>query len=205
MAGRYAIQGSAAGRQAALSIHAFLMEGDNQPAEMIDIRLPNLSDEERKILFAGIIPAKENGSPNAGTTQDPVGFSEVMPGFNSGEALSRAGLCLQCDCAAKKNCLLRIRGTELGANPKAYVGELPPFERDDTHPDVVHESGKSIKCGRCIIAARDHQEELGLTYIGRGFRVRVGVPLDHQIREGLKVAARECVAVCPTGALSFKR
>ncbi|MCA9449004.1 MAG: FAD-dependent oxidoreductase, partial [Candidatus Omnitrophica bacterium] len=67
MAGRYAIQGSAAGRQAALSIHAFLTEGDNHSEETIDIRLPNLSDEERKILFAGIVPAKENGSPKAST------------------------------------------------------------------------------------------------------------------------------------------
>ena len=204
-AGRYAIQGSAAGRQVALSIHRYLTGERNFSKDEIDVRLPTLSEEEKKILFAGILAVKNTGEERSFPQLDPTDFSEVVPGFVNEEALSEAMRCLQCDCSAKKDCLLRMRGSEWEANPKAYSGERPVFERDRTHPDVVHEPGKCIKCGRCVVAARDHQESLGLTYIGRGFHVRIGVPLNHRIQEGLRVAARECVAVCPTGALSLKR
>ena len=47
-------------------------------------------------------------------------------------------------------------------------------------------------------------EPLGLTFIGRGFDVRVGVPFNRSIAEGLKRAARQCVEVCPTGALTLR-
>jgi len=203
-AGRYAIQGSAAGMGAARSIHRFLTGVETEP-EKVDVRLPTLSLEEKAILLGDAAAVSSGGEPLAAPTPNPRDFCEVLPGFDDERAIEEAGSCLQCDCVAKKDCLLRERGTEFGANPKAFGGARPRLERDRSHPEVVHEPGKCIKCGRCVAAAKDHQEELGLTYIGRGFSVRIGVPLDHDIREGLNVAARECVAVCPTGALSFKR
>ena len=48
------------------------------------------------------------------------------------------------------------------------------------------------------------REPLGLTFIDRGFDVRVAAPLDRTIAEGLQKVGRECVAACPTGALAFK-
>ncbi|MGD2110864.1 MAG: hypothetical protein PVI86_15910, partial [Phycisphaerae bacterium] len=47
-------------------------------------------------------------------------------------------------------------------------------------------------------------EPLGLTFVGRGFDVRVGVPFDRTVAEALTHTARECVDACPTGALAFK-
>jgi len=46
------------------------------------------------------------------------------------------------------------------------------------------------------------REPLGLTFIGRGFDVRIGAPLNHSIEEGLQKIADECVRNCPTGALT---
>ena len=46
-------------------------------------------------------------------------------------------------------------------------------------------------------------EPLGLTFIGRGFDVRVAAPFDRPIEEGLRTVAEECVRHCPTGALAF--
>ena len=70
------------------------------------------------------------------------------------------------------------------------------------HPDVIYEPGKCIACGLCVRIAEDAREELGLTFIGRGFDVRVAVPFDRSIAEGLKTTALKCAAACPTGALS---
>ena len=204
-AGRYAIQGSAAGKQAAFSIHAFLTGTNRHPKNPIDVRLPPLTRQERERLFADSPPRPVLREKPLAPVPGPFDFSEVVAGFGEDEAEGQAEACLQCDCAAKNSCLLRIRGSEWGANPKAFSGERPFFERDDTHAEVVHEPGKCIKCGRCIALTKEHEEELGLTYIGRGFHVRVGAPFDHKIREGIRKAADECVAVCPTGALSYKR
>ena len=125
-------------------------------------------------------------------------------GFTSDEARREAPRCLHCDCRKADTCLLRKWSAALGAKPTRHSGTRRPFELHVAHPDVVYEPGKCIACGLCIQAAARKGEALGLAFIGRGFRVRVGVPFSETIAEGLKVAAAECVAACPTGALAFK-
>jgi ferredoxin len=44
-------------------------------------------------------------------------------------------------------------------------------------------------------------EPLGLTFVGRGFDVRVAASLNASIEAGLQKVAEECVKQCPTGAL----
>lgn len=51
--------------------------------------------------------------------------------------------------------------------------------------------------------AKQSAEPLGLTFIGRGFDVRVGAPMNGVFADGLQKAAAECVEGCPTGAISF--
>lgn len=72
------------------------------------------------------------------------------------------------------------------------------------HPVVVYEPGKCIDCGLCIQIAAQAGEQLGLTFVGRGFDVRMKVPFEKSLAEGLKVSGAKCVEVCPTGALAFK-
>jgi NADH dehydrogenase/NADH:ubiquinone oxidoreductase subunit G len=48
------------------------------------------------------------------------------------------------------------------------------------------------------------REPLGLTFIGRGFDVRIGAPLNRTIEDGLQKVAAEAVHHCPTGALCFE-
>jgi NADH dehydrogenase/NADH:ubiquinone oxidoreductase subunit G len=43
-----------------------------------------------------------------------------------------------------------------------------------------------------------------MTFIGRGFDVVVGVPLNENIASGLKKVALEVADACPTGAISRK-
>ena len=72
------------------------------------------------------------------------------------------------------------------------------------HPDVIYEPGKCIDFGICIETASKAGETLGLAFVGRGFDVRVAVPFEATLAEGLREAAAQCVAACPTGALAFK-
>jgi NADH dehydrogenase/NADH:ubiquinone oxidoreductase subunit G len=78
------------------------------------------------------------------------------------------------------------------------------FVQQTQHPDVIYEPGKCIDCGICIETAAKAGERLGLTFVGRGFDVRVAVPFEASLAEGLREAAAQCVGACPTGALAFK-
>ena len=70
--------------------------------------------------------------------------------------------------------------------------------------NVIHEPGKCIKCGLCVQITKKAGEELGLTFIGRGFNVRIEPPFDEPLSKGLKKAAKACVEACPTAALAWR-
>ena len=69
---------------------------------------------------------------------------------------------------------------------------------------MIYEPGKCIKCGLCVRITEEAGERLGLTFLGRGFDVRVDVPFNESLEEALEKVAEQCVEACPTGALAFK-
>ena len=121
------------------------------------------------------------------------------------EAAAQAARCMHCDCRGLASCKLRHYAALYGADPRRYDAPRRPFEKDWQHADVVFESGKCIDCGLCIQIAAAAGEPLGLTFIGRGFDVRVAVPFGASLAEALQKAAAACVAACPTGALAMKK
>lgn len=125
-------------------------------------------------------------------------------GFTDDPAHDEATRCMHCDCRKPINCKLRQYAHQYGAKPSRYKGPRRSFVQHLQHQDIIYESGKCINCGLCIQIASQAGESLGLTFVGRGFDVRVAVPFDHSIAEGLKLAAKKCVEACPTGALVFK-
>jgi ferredoxin len=118
---------------------------------------------------------------------------------------AQAARCLHCDCRGQSTCKLRKYSAIYGADTKRFKGQRRQFEIDARHAEIVFEPGKCIDCGLCIQIAQAAGEPLGLTFVGRGFDVRVAVPLDRSLAEALTKAAAECVAACPTAALAWKR
>ncbi|MDQ1327890.1 MAG: hypothetical protein QG641_1174 [Candidatus Poribacteria bacterium] len=125
-------------------------------------------------------------------------------GFSEQESYAESLRCLHCDCRKADNCKLRDYSHIHNADPNKYKGERRQFEQQFQHKDIIYESGKCISCGLCIQITSRAREPLGLSFIGRGFSVRVGVPFNRTIEEGLQKVAQECVEACPTGALAFK-
>ncbi|MEW6358980.1 MAG: FAD-dependent oxidoreductase [Planctomycetota bacterium] len=185
--GRYAVHAAASGRHAAEAVSCYLRGETGDKKRPVHVLMRHLSETDRVNIFRDV---HKTPSVGAGSEDD---------------AVAEAGRCLQCACARQDDCLLQIYAMEYEANPHAFAGERPTFEREATHEDVVYEPGKCIKCGRCILIAEEFQEPLGLTHIGRGFRVRVGVPFGETLKAGLTKAAQACVAACPTGALARRR
>ena len=121
------------------------------------------------------------------------------------EAELAAGRCCHCDCRSASTCRLRILAEEYDVNPNAYSNEhRRKFEFIRQPSGVIFEPGKCISCGICVELAAQSRIPLGLTFIGRGFDLKIGVPLDGPLAEGLQNAAEDCVRHCPTGALTFE-
>lgn len=125
-------------------------------------------------------------------------------GFTDQQAREEVARCLHCDCRKVESCKLRRYAQDYEARPGRYKSERRLFEQYAEHAEVVYEPGKCICCGLCVQITAQAGEKLGMSFIGRGFDVRVAVPFGHSIAEGLKRTATQCVAACPTGALAFK-
>lgn len=116
-----------------------------------------------------------------------------------------AGRCCHCDCRSASNCKLHLFGELYGADPRAFAGEhRRRFEFIRQPGGVLFEPGKCISCGICVELANQAQETLGLTFVGRGFDVRIAVPLNKSLTEGLVRVGEQCVKHCPTSALTFE-
>jgi predicted molibdopterin-dependent oxidoreductase YjgC len=124
-------------------------------------------------------------------------------GMDPGQAVREAARCLHCDCRSSGNCLLQHYAQVYGADANRFRAERRPFEQQIQRNGVIFEPGKCILCGICVKLTETAAEPLGLTFVGRGFDVRLAAPLDHPIEEGLQAVAEECVRHCPTGALAW--
>jgi ferredoxin len=129
----------------------------------------------------------------------------VDAGFEDDEAVRESSRCFGCDCRKATTCKLRELADEYHADQRRF----PYLERKALRKVVqndllVFEPGKCIKCGLCVQIARESGENLGLTFVGRGFEISLETPFGRPITEGLEKAAAECIAACPTAALSWR-
>ncbi|GAB6167099.1 hypothetical protein JCM19992_30990 [Thermostilla marina] len=128
---------------------------------------------------------------------------DVNVDFDPQTAMAQAERCFHCDCRALTTCRLRKYAEEYGAEPQRFAGERAGLEIQFQHSNVIYEPGKCISCGLCVEIAEQARAPLGLSFVGRGFDVRIGVPFDRTLEEALGKVAEACVVACPTAALSF--
>ena len=125
-------------------------------------------------------------------------------GFTREAAIREAKRCMHCDCRNPESCVLRELSDRYHAVQKRFQSEERLNVKKFIHREgIVYEPAKCIKCGICVRLTRQHQEEFGFTFIGRGFDVKVGVPFNKSIQKGLEKTAAIVAKACPTGALAM--
>jgi NADH dehydrogenase/NADH:ubiquinone oxidoreductase subunit G len=128
---------------------------------------------------------------------------EACRSHSARAAAAEGSRCLHCDCRSSGNCILQHYGQVYGASADRFRSKRRPFEEHVQPGGVIFEPGKCILCGICVKLTELAREPLGLTFIGRGFDVRIGAPFDRAVADGLQQVAAEVVHHCPTGALCF--
>lgn len=108
-------------------------------------------------------------------------------------------------CARSGDCELQVLCREYGIEDvNKYMGANETYEIDDSAPHMYRDNSKCILCRRCVAACKDVQ---GVGVIGandRGFKSHIGCAFEADLAETSCVSCGQCIAVCPTGALSEK-
>ena len=189
---KYLVRAMAEGRAAAECIDRFLSgRSVRRPEKVFSSVMGKLSVGELRQFLA-------TASPGGSVTP-----CDRCAGHNRQEAATEAARCLHCDCRSSGNCLLQHYAQVYGAEAGRFRADRRNFEQQVQPGGVVFEPGKCILCGICVKLTELAREPLGLTFIGRGFDVKIGAPLNHTIAEGLQKVAEECIKHCPTGALEW--
>ncbi|MGD0261459.1 MAG: FAD-dependent oxidoreductase [Verrucomicrobiota bacterium] len=200
-----AVRAVAAGKLAAASLDQYLSGKRVIGApESVNVLMGKLTEEELAVFLRGVEQAPRAPMPHLPMDQRRTTFEEVELGFSLETATRESRRCLGCGCGKAIPCRLRQFATDYGVDPQRFVGERRHFARDTSHPDIIFEPGKCIICGACVQVAVQAGEDLGLSFIGRGFQVAVATPFHKPMAEALRKSARRAAEVCPTGAIMLK-
>ncbi|HPC44569.1 MAG TPA: NADH-dependent [FeFe] hydrogenase, group A6 [Candidatus Latescibacteria bacterium] len=107
-------------------------------------------------------------------------------------------------CPRTEDCELRELAGQLGIDVVEYEGEKPPRTVDDSTPALVRDSGKCIKCRRCVTVCQEVQHVGALFPQYRGYETLIGPAFALQLDDVPCVQCGQCAAVCPVGAITEK-
>lgn len=104
-------------------------------------------------------------------------------------------------CAKNGTCDLQKMAQDLGIREIPYQGEQSTY-REDSSPAIIREIDKCINCRRCETMCNDIQTVGALSGIYRGFEAVVAPAFEQNLEHSPCTYCGQCVAVCPTGALT---
>jgi len=106
-------------------------------------------------------------------------------------------------CAKSGNCDLQDMAVKLGVReiPGQEYAEMSTY-RLDTSPSIIRELDKCIMCRRCETMCNDFQTVGALHAVNRGFEAVVAPAFEMNLEHSPCTYCGQCVAVCPTGALT---
>ncbi len=107
-------------------------------------------------------------------------------------------------CGRSSDCELKEIASHLGIEDIHYKGEKPKIYLDDSTPALTRDSGKCIKCRRCVTICREVQGVGALFPQNRGYQTVIGPAFAMDLDSVACVQCGQCAAICPVGAIQEK-
>lgn len=106
-------------------------------------------------------------------------------------------------CAKSGNCELQNMAQSLGIReiPGQDIAAMSTY-RKDTSPSIIRDLDKCIMCRRCEMMCNEVQTVGALSAVNRGFMATVAPAFEQNLEHSTCTYCGQCVAVCPTGALT---
>lgn len=106
-------------------------------------------------------------------------------------------------CPKSGRCDLQNMAVKLGVRhiPGQEFAEMSTY-RVDTSPSIIRDLDKCIMCRRCEMMCNDVQTVYALNAFNRGFQAAVAPAFEQDLEKSSCTFCGQCVAVCPTGALT---
>jgi len=105
-------------------------------------------------------------------------------------------------CAKAGNCELQSLSERCGLKGDTISGKAMSTYKKDITPSLVRDMDKCVMCRRCETMCNEVQQVGALSAINRGFDAVVSAAFELPMEETVCTHCGQCVAVCPTGALT---
>ena len=105
-------------------------------------------------------------------------------------------------CERNGNCELQTIAADLGIRNIRYKGEKSNCPIDNSSKSIVKNYDKCILCRRCETMCNEIQTVGVLSGVNRGFGTEVGTFFNTNLCDTECTFCGQCIAVCPTGALT---
>ncbi len=110
------------------------------------------------------------------------------------------GNCQYCDRSS--DCELEAISSILDISKPRYVGEKPDTHFDYSTKALIRDTGKCIKCRRCVTACNEIQGVGAIFPQNRGYETVIGPAFTSDLADVQCVQCGQCAAVCPVGAIT---
>lgn len=105
-------------------------------------------------------------------------------------------------CEKNTECELQKLAADMNIKSIKYTGEMSKFPKDTSSFSIVRDLDKCILCRRCVTMCNEVQTVGVLSAVDRGFNTVIAPAFSAPMIETNCTFCGQCVAVCPTGALT---
>lgn len=185
-----------------------------QVARANGLYIPTLCDDPRLEPYGGcrlcIVEIKGMARPVTACTTPVADGMEITTTNESIEGIRKALVelllsdhpndCMVCEKAGE--CTLQELAYSYGIRELQFPGERRIYEKKDGNPFIERDMEKCILCGKCVRVCSEIQGVGAIDIAYRGFNAKITPPFEKDLDCEF---CGQCVAVCPTGALTGKQ